>query len=124
MNFLRDHPAGIFREVEHGLFDSAVETEDREAQIGKQFVFWYRDHKFSGYCSQIHKGVTASPAHHYFVSGKNAVVYRETLSGIDALGAVLIPLLPSGLILWQTEPEHFMPVITMTGRIWQFTVRH
>lgn len=91
LNFLRDHPAGIFREVEHGLFDSAVETEDREAQIGKQFVFWYRDHKFSGYCSQIHKGVTASPAHHYFVSGKNAVVYRETLSGIDALGALLMP---------------------------------
>ena len=91
LNFVRDHPFGRFREVAHGLFDSALFTEDGESGIGKQFAFWYRDHKFSGYCSKIGKETTSSPDSRYFVSGKNAVVYRENLSGLDALGVLLMP---------------------------------
>lgn len=86
---MESNPTGAEDIVNHGLSEYACLSD---AGIFTQYVEWYRDRAYPLNPIDGRRFKADSPADRYFLEGKNAVVYDETLEAIDAYGIALMPL--------------------------------
>jgi hypothetical protein len=73
--------------VDHELWESSL--EHLTDSVGYRFGYWYAYNSFKDIANT--KRAYESPEDRHFISGKNPVLYEETLEAIDNLGLILAP---------------------------------
>jgi hypothetical protein len=91
-NFTVDYPIRDDEIINHGLFESVLNSDYEEGlKVYEAYALWFRYHKFSG-CHPLPDGFSVfenNLSDNLFIDHRNEYIYQETRAKIDALGIAL-----------------------------------